>query len=65
MNLISLLVGLIVIGLLFWAVRALLAAFGIGDPIATVVYVLMVIMVILWLLGAITGSPSLGSIRLR
>jgi len=67
MDLISLLVALIVIALLFWAVRALMAAFGIGDPIATVVYVLMVVVVILWLLGAVTGSPALhlGSVRLH
>jgi hypothetical protein len=62
MDLVSLLVGLIVVALLFWAVRALLAAFGIGDPIATVVYVLMVVFVILWLLGLVTGSPL---VRLR
>ncbi len=62
MSIVSLLVGLIIIALLFWAVRALLGAFGIGDPIATVVYVLMVVVVILWLLGLVTGSPIL---RLR
>ncbi len=67
MDLISLLVALIVIALLFWAVRALLAAFGIGDPIATVVYVLMVVIVIIYLLGLVTGSPvlHLGTVRVR
>jgi hypothetical protein len=67
MDIISLLVGLIIIALLFWAVRALLGAFGIGDPIATVVYVLMVVIVIIWLLGMVTGTPvlHLGSTRLR
>ncbi len=65
MDIVSLLVGLIIIALLFWAVRALLGAFGIGDPIATVVYVLMVVIVIIWLLGMVTGSPHLGNIRLR
>ena len=65
MDLVSLLVGLIIIALLFWAVRALLGAFGIGDPIATVVYVLMVVIVILWLLGMVTGSPSFGHLRIR
>ncbi len=62
MDIVTLLVGLIIIALLFWAVRALLGAFGIGDPIATVVYVLMVVLVIIWLLGLVTGSPL---IRLR
>ncbi len=67
MDIVTLLVGLIIIALLFWAVRALLGAFGIGDPIATVVYVLMVVIVILWLLGLVSGSPILhfGNARLR
>ena len=67
MDLVSLLVGLIIIALVFWAVRSLLGAFGIGDPIATVVYVLLVVIVILWLLGLVTGSPviHLGSVRVR
>lgn len=63
MSLIGLLVGLIVIGLVFWAARALLAAFSIGDPIATVVYVLLVVVVILWLVGAL-GGANLGTLRL-
>lgn len=57
MSLLGLLVGLIIICLVFWAARALLTAFGIGDPIATVVYVVLVILVIAWLLGGITGVP--------
>ena len=65
MDLLTLLVTLIIVILLFWAVRALLSAFGIGDPIATVVYVIMVVIVIIWLLGALTGSPHLGNIHLR
>ncbi len=67
MDLLTLLVTLIIVILLFWAVRALLAAFGIGDPIATVVYVLMVVFVIVWLLGLVTGSPilHLGTVRVR
>lgn len=65
MDILSLLVALIIIALLFWAVRALLTAFGIGDPIATVVYVILVVLVILWLLGAVTGSTHFGAIRLR
>lgn len=64
MTLLSLLVTLIVICLVFWAIRAILTAFGIGDPIATVVYVLMVLFVVLWLLGQVSGG-SLGTFRLR
>ena len=67
MDIVTLLVGLIIIALLFWAVRALLAAFGIGDPIATVVYVLLVVLVVMWLLGLVSGSPILhfGTVRVR
>ena len=64
MSLVSLLVALIIIGLVFWAVRALLAAFSIGDPIATVVYVLLVVFVVLWLVSAI-GGVNLGHLSLR
>ncbi len=63
MDLVTILVGLIIVCLLFWAARAILAAFGIGDPIATVIYVVLVLVVILWLLGAINGG-GLGSLRL-
>ena len=62
MNLIALLVFLIIIGLVFWAVRALAGAFGIPEPIVTVLYVVIVIVAVLYLLQALglwTGGPSL------
>lgn len=59
MPLLGLLVALIIFGLVFWAARALMAAFGIGDPIATVIYVLLVIVFIVYLLGLIGVGPSL------
>lgn len=55
----SLLVGLIIIGLVFWAARALCVAFGIGEPITTVIYVLLVIVVVLWLVNLIGVGPSI------
>jgi hypothetical protein len=63
-NIIGLLLTLIVIGLIFWAVRALMGAFGIGDPIATVVYVILVVFVVLWLIQTL-GYVNLGHIELR
>ncbi len=63
MSLLSLLVALLIFCVVVWAARALMAAFGIGDPIATVVYVVLVIIGLLWVLGAL-GGGSLGSIRL-
>jgi hypothetical protein len=50
MSLIALLIAFIVILVLIWAVRRLLVAFNIGEPIATVVYVIMVVLIVLWLL---------------
>lgn len=62
MPILTLLVGLIVILALFWAARALMAAFGVQDPIATVIYVVLVLLVLFWLLnvfGLIGGSVQL------
>ena len=64
MSLIALLVSLIIILLLFWAVRQLLTAFAVGDPIATVVQVIFVVIVVLWLAGQF-GVLPVGTLRLR
>lgn len=50
MTIISLLVFLIIIGCLFWAVRALAGAFGIPAPVVTVIQVVLVLIAVLWLL---------------
>jgi hypothetical protein len=63
-SLVSLLVALIVVCLLFWAIQRILAAFGIGDPIATLVQVVFVLIVVFWVLqsfGVIGSAP----LRLR
>ncbi len=65
MSIITLLVALILIGLLFWASRAIGAAFSIPAPIMTVIQVFLVVIVVLWLLqafGLMTAGPVL---RLR
>ena len=65
MDLIGLLVFLVIIGLVFWAVRALAGAFGIPAPIVTLITVVLVIVAVLYLLqslGLYTGGPT---IRLR
>lgn len=54
---ISLVIGLIVICLLWWAITRLLAAFSIGNPIATVIQVIFVVLVVLWLIGLVSGHP--------
>lgn len=53
MDLISLLVFLIIIGLVFWAIRTLSGTLGIPEPIVTVIYVILVVFVVLYLLQAI------------
>lgn len=60
MTLIGLLVTLILIGLMFWAVRTLAPVLKVPEPIVTVIYVLMVVLVVLWLVsqfGLISGGP--------
>jgi hypothetical protein len=67
MTIISLLVFLIIIGLLFWAVRALSAAFSIPAPISTVIQVVLVVICVLWLLQmfGLVGGALTEPIRLR
>ena len=59
--LIYLVVVLIVAGLLFWAVNKLSAAFGIPEPVKTVVVVALVIIVVVGILYALLGGvPATG-----
>lgn len=48
--LISLVVFLIVIGIIFWATRAISSAFKIPAPIEVTVQVILVIIALIWLL---------------
>jgi hypothetical protein len=64
-TIVGLLIALVVVCLLFWAVNAILAAFGVGDPIATLVKVVFVVLVVLYLLSAF-GVVNVGpQLRLR
>ncbi len=65
MPILSILVMFVIILLVFWACRALLAAFKVEDPIATLVYVLLVVFVILWLLSLIGGGVGFGHLQWR
>jgi hypothetical protein len=61
-TIVGLLIALVVVCLLFWAVNAILAAFGVGDPIATLVKVVFVVLVVLYLLsafGVVNVGPQL------
>ena len=63
MTIIGLFVARIVVCLLYWACQSILRAFGVGDPIATIVKVVFVLIVVLWLVSAF-GGVDLG-LRLR
>ena len=64
MPLISLLIVLIVVCVLFWAVQQILRAFGIGDPIRTIVMVVFVLIAVVWVLSVVGLVPG-GTIRLH
>ncbi len=61
MSIIGLLVLLLVFCLLLWCARALMSAFGIGDPIATIVYVIFVLVFVLFVIQqlGLIGGPAL------
>lgn len=64
MPLVGLLVALMVFCLMVWAVQRLIAGFAIPDPIATVIYVNVVVFAVLTLLSWVGLLPSAG-LRLR
>ena len=64
MTILGLLAAVVILCLVYWCVTRLMAAFGVGDPIATVVRVILVVLVILWLLSAFGLAPGL-NVRLR
>jgi hypothetical protein len=55
LNPLALLLWLIVLCVLIWAIRALMAAFDLPQPIQTVIYVLIVLFVVLWLVSLFGG----------
>ena len=55
MTLLTFVVTLLIVGILFWCVQKILIAFAVGEPISTVVYVVFLLLVVIWLVGAITG----------
>ena len=64
MTLLGLLLFLIVAGVVVWATRKLLAAFQYGEPLSTVIWVLVVIFVLAAFLNQVGYGPNLG-FRLR
>jgi len=62
MSLVGLLVALIVLCLAWWVGEKIPAAFGIKDPIATLIQVVIVILAVVFLVGMLGYGPGL---RLR
>ena len=63
MSLFGLLVFLIVACVFVWAARKIMSAFSIGDPIATVVYVILVLLLLGAFLNLVGYGPNM-NIRL-
>lgn len=59
MSILGILIAIIIIGVLLWAARALIAAFKIPDPIATIIYVVLVILVLIWVLSQLGVGTGL------
>lgn len=58
----TLLIALFVFCVVYWCAMRMLAAFGVGDPIATVVQIVIVIVGLLYLISWLGYGPAL---RLR
>lgn len=64
MNLFVMLFGaLILIALAVWAVPQLLAAIGLPANVATIIYVGLVCLIVLWLVSIVTGYSSFPRLR--
>jgi len=63
MSLIGIFVALVLIALVVWAVPQLLAAIGVPANVATVIYVCLVVLIVLWLLSQFGYGVS--GLRLR
>lgn len=55
MSLIGLLVALLIVCVVIWAARMLIAAFKIPSPIDTVIYVVIVLLAVLWFVSQLRG----------
>jgi hypothetical protein len=56
-SLIGLLVVLIIACVVIWATQRILAAFSVADPLRTVIYVVIVLVILFWLLAVFGVSP--------
>jgi hypothetical protein len=59
MTIVGLLIALLLVALLLWAVRTLVPALGIPEPIGSVIWVIAVVLVVLWVVGLLGGPTFL------
>lgn len=57
MSLLTLLILLVIACLVYWVIHQLAGAFGLPAPIVVVCDVILVIVVVWYLLGLLTGHP--------
>jgi hypothetical protein len=61
----TLLVVVIVFAVVYWALMSVLGACGIGEPVLTIVRVVLALLFLVWLLGSLGVVSGLPSLRLR
>lgn len=59
MPILSILIALLILCVVYWAAEKLMAAFGVGEPIHTVVIVLLVILALVYLFSLISAGPRI------
>jgi hypothetical protein len=64
MSLIGILVALIVIGVLLWAINAVLGVIAIPEPFRTIIWVIVVVIAVFVFLD-LSGLYTFNSVRLR
>ena len=64
MSLIGILGALLLVCVVCWATRAVLTAFSVPDPLATIIWVVVILLCLFWFLSAVGVLPA-GMVRLR
>lgn len=57
-TLLSLLVGLLILGLIWWVIRYIVGAFGLPHVIAQVAGVVIAIIAVAWLISILVGASG-------
>ena len=63
MTILGLLIFLVIVGIVFWGARTIMAAFDYPPPVQTTVIVVLAVIVILVFLSGVTGGGDFGLTR--